>query len=48
AFRALCDHFRPDRVLVTDTPSLSAVGGSALTDPAIRIPRGTSTGRGSR
>lgn len=40
AFRALCDHFRPDRVLVTDTPSLSAVGGSALTDPAIRIPEG--------
>lgn len=40
SFRALCGHFRPDRTLITDAPSLAAVGGSALTDGNLEIPEG--------
>lgn len=40
SFRALCSHWNISRFLVTDLPSLSTMGGSALTDGSIDIPEG--------
>ncbi|MGH9533938.1 MAG: 7-cyano-7-deazaguanine synthase, partial [Terriglobales bacterium] len=38
AFAALADHYQIRRRLVVACPGLAAIGGSALTDPAIPVP----------
>ena len=40
SFEALTAHFAPAQCLMTECPSLKAVGGSALTDSSIGIPEG--------
>ncbi len=40
SFRALTARFAPAHHLVTDCPSLKAIGGSALTDASISVPEG--------
>lgn len=40
AFLALTSRLAPAHYLITECPSLKAVGGSALTDPSIPIPEG--------
>ena len=39
-FHRLADHFRAVHRLVADFPSLGAIGGSSLTDPAIPVRKG--------
>ncbi len=48
AFNEICDYFgvTDDRRLVVDIGYLKAIGGSALTDSRIEVPKGTVTGQG--
>lgn len=52
AFHRIADHYRVDHRLIVDVDYLSRIGGSSLTDPAMRIPErtggSTSPGRRSR
>jgi 7-cyano-7-deazaguanine synthase len=46
AFSAICDRLGICKRLVVRNPALSAIGGSALTDPSLAVPESPAAGRG--
>jgi 7-cyano-7-deazaguanine synthase len=46
AFSAICDRLGISKRLVVRNPALSAIGGSALTDPSLEVPESQAAGRG--